>query len=180
MLDFRNRNKHLYLARKKQHGSCEQISSFNDDNLRAKNFLKASVFLCFKSTRWWNPPQRGGPIRWCSGRLKDRWDVNSRWKLTEQSPPNRGHWMFGRGLRISFPVCWDNSWNIINKFKERLRLNCSRINKLTSSQDMLYSAKTVRQRAAILKEQTSRKTNKKQAPAILINDGKTNLIKPQA
>lgn len=40
-----------------------------------------------------------------------------------------GYWIFGRGLRISFPV---------------------------SSQDMLYSAKTVRQRAAIIDGATTR------------------------
>lgn len=70
------------------------------------------------------------------------------------------HWIFGRGLRISFPV-WKRSKKIewINESKKLYR-NCLcfwRVWTLTSSQDILYSAKTVRQRAAILREQRSKK-----------------------
>lgn len=71
--------------------------------------------------------------------------------------------MFGRGFRISFPVCKNTEIRLVFTFDKKYRLseqttghNIKEICWLTSSQDMLYSAKTVRQRAAILKGQRSK------------------------
>lgn len=52
---------------------------------------------------------------------------------------------------------WNLQANNYKKLSDQIKShNIKKTSKLTSSQDMLYSAKTVRQRAAILKAQTSK------------------------